>query len=211
METFAVQKRSRLARDERRASIVDVASEVFLSEGYAAASMSEIAARVGGSKATLYNYFPSKEELFAAVVTARCEQLQSIIADVESEGVDLRTSLKHLGERFLALILTDDAIATFRLVVAESARFPEIGRAFYAAGPRAGEERIGRFLSQGIAHGELRTGDPIEMARAFVDLCKTDIQMLRLCNAMPEPSSADIAHRVDRAADQFLAIYATKR
>jgi AcrR family transcriptional regulator len=211
METFAAQKRSRLAKDERRASIIDVASEVFLSEGYAAASMSEIAARVGGSKATLYNYFPSKEELFTAVVTARCEQLQSIIADVESEGVDLRTSLKHLGERFLALILTDDAIATFRLVVAESARFPEIGRAFYAAGPRAGEERIGRFLSQAIAHGQLRPGDSLEMARAFVDLCKTDIQMLRLCNVMPEPSSNEIAGRVDRATDQFLAIYAPKR
>jgi AcrR family transcriptional regulator len=211
MVTFATQKRARVAKDERRASIVEIASDVFLSQGYAATSMSEIAARVGGSKATLYNYFPSKEELFAAVVTARCEQLQAIIADVESEGVDLRTSLKHLGERFLALILTDDAIATFRLVVAESGRFPELGRAFYAAGPRTGEERIGRFLSQAIAHGELKHGDSLEMARAFVDLCKSDIQLLRLCNAMSEPSPAEIAERVDRATDQFLAVYATKR
>jgi AcrR family transcriptional regulator len=211
METFTAQKRSRVAKDERRAAIVAIASDVFLSQGYAAASMSEIAARVGGSKATLYNYFPSKEELFAAVVTARCEQIQTIVADVESEGVDIRTSLKHLGEGFLKLILTDEAIATYRLVVAESGRFPELGRAFYGAGPRTGEERIGRFLSQAIAQGDLRPGDSVDMARTFVELCKSDIQLQRLCSAMAEPTSAEIAHRVDRATDQFLAIYATKR
>jgi AcrR family transcriptional regulator len=211
MEMSGSQNRVRVAKDERRAGIVEIASDVFLSHGYAAASMSEIAARVGGSKATLYNYFPSKEDLFGAVVTTRCERLQVIVAGVESEGVDLRTSLKHLGERFLALVLTDDVIARFRLVVAESVRFPEIGLAFYDAGPRKGEEDIGRFLSKAIARGELKHGDSLEMTRTFVDLCKSDLQILRLCNAVAEPSPAEIAQRVDRATDQFLAVYAAKR
>ena len=56
-------------RDQaREAIILDVARDCFLAEGYAATSMSTIAARLGGSKGTLYNYFKNKEDLFAAVV-----------------------------------------------------------------------------------------------------------------------------------------------
>jgi AcrR family transcriptional regulator len=53
-------------RDAKRDTIIEVARQVFFEEGYAAASMSTIAARLGGSKGTLYNYFKSKEELFEA-------------------------------------------------------------------------------------------------------------------------------------------------
>src|SRR5580693_3156847 len=150
METLALQKRSRTGKDEKRAAILEVALEVFLAEGYAAASMSEISSRVGGSKATLYNYFPSKEDLFAAAVTARCEQWQAIIDEVEAEGGELRLALERLGARFLDLILADEAVATYRLVIAEAGRFPELGRIFYEAGPVRGSENIARFLVQAI-------------------------------------------------------------
>ncbi len=58
----------RSPRDERRQAMVAIASDVFMEEGYAATSMSAIAARLGGSKGTLYNYFRSKAALFTAVV-----------------------------------------------------------------------------------------------------------------------------------------------
>ena len=58
--------KTRLDRDARRELILDVAQEVFLEEGFANASMSTIAARLGGSKGTLYNYFKSKDDLFTA-------------------------------------------------------------------------------------------------------------------------------------------------
>src|SRR3569833_824386 len=64
--------KTRLDRDARRELILDVAQEVFLEEGFANASMSTIAARLGGSKGTLYNYFKSKDELFTAYVERRC-------------------------------------------------------------------------------------------------------------------------------------------
>src|SRR5580698_7433873 len=59
--------------DAKRRAILDVASEVFVAQGYAATSMSEIAARLGGSKGTLYNYFRSKEELFSAFIVDTCQ------------------------------------------------------------------------------------------------------------------------------------------
>jgi AcrR family transcriptional regulator len=68
METNILSSTPKKGRDEKRAAIVKIAYEAFLTDGYAATSMSSIAAKVGGSKATLYNYFASKEELFAAVI-----------------------------------------------------------------------------------------------------------------------------------------------
>src|ERR1700721_3771942 len=59
-------------REEPRESILKVAREVFFENGYAATSMSSIAARLGGSKGTLYNYFKNKEELFEAQVRDMC-------------------------------------------------------------------------------------------------------------------------------------------
>jgi AcrR family transcriptional regulator len=210
METLTPDKRSaRIGKDDRKSQILEIALEMFLKEGFAAVSMSSIAARVGGSKATLYNYFASKEELFAATVAARCGQLQSIIYDVEAEGGSFCDSLRRLGERFLALIMTDDSIALFRLVIAESARFPELGHGFFEAGPNRGQERVAEFLSHGIAQGALRAGDVLEMGRAFLDLLSSDIHRKRLCNVMPEPSPEMIARNAERAARQFLAIYGT--
>ena len=58
----------RVKTEERRQAIIEVAREAFTAQGFENTSMAEIASRVGGSKATLYNYFSSKEELFAAVI-----------------------------------------------------------------------------------------------------------------------------------------------
>lgn len=83
-------------RDSRRENILSIAREVFMEEGYAAASMSTIAARVGGSKGTLYNYFRSKAELFVAVIQHQCDLSQAELFDGIDEG-DLRTHLTQLG------------------------------------------------------------------------------------------------------------------
>src|SRR5471030_3424689 len=82
--------------DAKRRAILDVASEVFLAQGYAATSMSEIAARLGGSKGTLYNYFRSKEELFGAFITDTCQGRATAIFDPLppiGEGRSVRESL----------------------------------------------------------------------------------------------------------------------
>src|SRR6201996_3357841 len=86
--------------DAKRRAILDVASEVFLAQGYAATSMSEIAARVGGSKGTLYNYFRSKEELFSAFIADVCQGPVVTYFDPLrpiGEGRSVRESLVDLG------------------------------------------------------------------------------------------------------------------
>src|SRR5258706_1490743 len=134
-----VEAKPRLDRDARREAILDVARDVFLEEGLAASSMSTIAARLGGSKGTLYNYFKSKEELFEAYVARHCawqsDAMFSLLADYD----DVREALTAFGRRFLEIILSDFSLSNYRLIVAEAQRPPEIGRIFYQSGPMTGD------------------------------------------------------------------------
>src|SRR5436305_5506625 len=159
--------------DDRRDAIVAIAREAFAADGYAGTSMSSIAARLGGSKGTLYSYFKSKEELFIAVVEKKCAQIQHLLnqAEIESGG-ELRATLTNFGGHFLELILSDESIATFRLATAECARFPEMGRAIYNSGVQQNFRRMTEFLAHAKDAGELRSDANVNVAaEQFLDLC----------------------------------------
>jgi AcrR family transcriptional regulator len=197
----------RLAADDRRQAIVDIARDVFLTEGYADASMSAIAARVGGSKGTLYNYFPSKEALFVAFMRQECEIEAEIAHALDHPDDDLCKALNHLGCKLVRFILSDKVLSVHRLVIAESQRFPELGRTFYEEGPRVGmvkfAEQFGRWMDQ----GRLRKADPMHAAEQFAELCKAGIHQRRLWN-VAIPTDAEVEANVDRAVAIFLAYYA---
>lgn len=194
-------------RDEKREHILKVAYAAFLSEGYAATSMSSIAARVGGSKATLYNYFSSKEELFAAVIDEKCRDFQGLFLEMDVESADFRKLLTQLGERLLHMMLRDDSIATFRLITAESARFPELGRAFYRSGRQRGKQMLAEFFARAQKAGKLRLGNPHDMAVLFVESCKGELVLLKAWNVNPKPTEKEIKANIATAVAVFLAAY----
>src|SRR5271155_1642255 len=109
-------------RDERREAILKVAREVFFEQGYSAASMSMIAARLGGSKGTLYNYFKSKEELFAAYIARHCAWQQGGMDELYSHASEVRPALMELGRILLRFVLSDFGIRNFILVISEAGR-----------------------------------------------------------------------------------------
>lgn len=201
----------RLDRDARREAILDVASDVFLEEGYANASMSTIAARVGGSKGTLYNYFKNKEQLFAAYVVRHCAWQRDAMFEIESELGDIREALIKTGRIYLSIVLSDFSMANLRVIVAEAQRTPEIGHAFYEAGPLSGSKRLGAVLQKAVDSGQLKIDDPVHAARQFIGLCQNHMLKARLCNAMAEPTPEEIDREVLPAVDMFLAAYGTGR
>ncbi|MBO9708430.1 MAG: TetR/AcrR family transcriptional regulator [Caulobacter sp.] len=201
----------RIDRDARREAILDVAREVFLAEGYANASMSAIAAKVGGSKGTLYNYFKNKEELFTAYMVRHCAWQQEAMFELQTELGDIRTALTKLGRTYLAIVLSDFNMLNFRLIVAEAERSPEIGKAFYESGPQSGAERLGGMLRLADEQGLLKVDDPIHAAHQFIGLCQNRMLKARLCNAMPEPTSQQIDADVLPAVEAFLRAYGPDR
>jgi AcrR family transcriptional regulator len=197
-------------KDERRDAIVAIAKEVFATNGYAGTSMSNIAARVGGSKATLYSYFKSKEELFAAVVEKKCEKIGKLLTEARiGSGGNLRAALTHFGERFAELILNEESVATFRLAIAEAARFPEIGQTIYNSGIRENQRRIADFLEQAKDTGQLRSDtEVLSAAEQFTDLCLSGIHRRCLWNVPPPPGAGEIRANVARAVETFMRAYA---
>jgi len=197
--------------DAKRRAILDVASEVFLAQGYAATSMSEIAARLGGSKGTLYNYFRSKEELFSAFITDTCQGPAMAIFDhlpASGAGKPIRENLTSLGVAFLGFILSPKLIAINRVVVGETGRFPELGRMFFDAGPGRGEARFAHLVERAMDAGELRPEDPVRAGRCLKDLILSDYHHRQLWGVLGEITPARIEAHVAYVVDAFLRAFA---
>ena len=203
------QTRPRLDRDARREAILDVAQEVFLEEGFANASMSTIAARLGGSKGTLYNYFKSKEELFSAYVIRRCLWQDEIFAGA-TEGESAAEALSRIGRAYLTQVLTDQNLRNFRLIAAEAERWPEIGRTFYDQGPRRGIELVSDLLQNLAADDQLELEDPVMAAHHFLGLVQNRYFKARLCNAIPELTTQQINDETASAVRTFLRAFAPR-
>ena len=196
------------ARDLRRQAIIDIARDIFLSGGYACASMSAIAARLGGSKGTLYNYFTSKEELFAAVIQDHCECKQAALFDgMELSSGDIARVLQGWGERYVQVVLADSSIILNRVVIAEATRFPELSQILYDAGPKRGMTRMTAYLQQEMKNDRLRQDDPLVAAQQLAELCLAGLYRLRLLNLAPAPEPQEIRTNVCHALDTFLARY----
>ncbi len=194
-------------RDARRKAILEIARDAFMREGYAAVSMSAISAKLGGSKGTLYNYFASKEELFAAVVSDNCEaEFLDMISFQPDEP--LEESLSRFGLRFMRFALSDVALGFHRLISAEAVRFPELGRLFYAAGPERTLERVAGFLGERMEAGVLRPADPRRAASFLLGLLKSNVHHKRVWNVLEPLSEGELEAHVDEAVWVFLHGYA---
>jgi AcrR family transcriptional regulator len=178
-----------------------------VAEGYGLTSMSTIAARLGGSKGTLYNYFKSKEELFDAFVRRACARLLQDMDAVPSSE-DARERLVQLSRRFIDHLLSPQTIAIYRLVVGEGERFPELARLFYEAGPRTGIGATATLLEALMDQGSLRRGDPGLAAHQLKDLALSGLFNLRLWGVIDDPGPEERQARAEIAADTFLRAYA---
>ncbi len=208
MAVTAVLTKRDERRDERRDTILDVARDCFLSLGYASTSMSAIAARLGGSKGTLYNYFKSKEDLFAAMMERQCGELQETLFDVSTVGDQPYDRLTHYGRNFLGTLMSPQPLAIHRLVVAESDRFPELGRAFYESGPRQVMARIWGYLEDLMDRGQLRRADPLLCAQHFKDLVMSGAYNMRLWGVIDDLTPAEMDAQVALGVETFLRAYA---
>jgi AcrR family transcriptional regulator len=195
-------------RDARRQAILEIARDIFMKDGFAASSMSSIAARVGGSKATLYNYFSSKEELFVAMVQDQCDRSHALLFDFDAGGGDFIEALRRLGERFVRLMLSDEILAMHRLVIAEAGRFPELGKTLYDAGPKRGQARLSALLRNEMHRNGLQTDDIERAARQLMDLCLTDLYRQRLWNVRGPATAEEVRANVDDALKTFIAAHA---
>ncbi|MGR8932085.1 MAG: TetR/AcrR family transcriptional regulator [Gammaproteobacteria bacterium] len=215
---------------ERSQAILDAAKTVFEKVGFDQATMAEIAAEVGYSKATLYNYFRSKEELFLELAhrsgDAHSEQLFMLLMPGCGRGpidslpgqvneilgllqpsADLPATLQRFGEGVMHNFLTLDALAVRRMIIAAAGTQPEAGRRFYQNGLGKGMQMMAHFFEEAMNSGQLRHAEPRVVAAHFRGLLESEVSDQGLFNARPELTALEITQVVERAVSAFMAAY----
>ena len=197
----------RVKSEERRQAILDVAREAFTQLGFENTTMSEIANRTGGSKATLYNYFSSKEELFAAVIDEFGRKRIAEAFMSMNPAKPVREEITRLGLHYLRFILNPDVIGLRAVIVHESAR-TNIGREYYRLGPQRGWQYISQYIEQQSRSGQLCA---IENSWAAAMHLKglLEVEMLEplLLGARACPDDKEMAEVVERAINVFMLAY----
>lgn len=219
----------RVKTEARREAILAAAKEVFQEVSFDRASMDEIAARVGSSKATLYRYFDTKEALFQELISRMANEFggdamsflyksigASAGAELPKEAMDvislldpsrdIEQTLKAFGRHALAHFHTPQRFAAARMVIAAAAK-PDIGRMFYEQGPVRAMKLTEGYFGSLIASGQFRQADPVVVARHFRGLLQSEVHEAGLFNVRTTLEEAHIAEVVDRAVDVFLRAY----
>ncbi len=186
------------------------ARQVFMREGFQCASVDEIARAAGVSKATLYNYFPEKRDLFAAVIMAECARQADGIEAISSTDAPVEEVLYSAAIRFVTFKTSHLGQQIFRICVAEADRFPELAQVFYETGPDLIRSRLIEFFKDRIAKGELVIDDLDLAAHQFAELCKARLFYKRVFGMNDVPAIGEIAVIAEEAVRTFLARYGTK-
>jgi AcrR family transcriptional regulator len=191
----------------KRQQIMEGARRVFLDDGFDGASIGDIVRASGVSKGTLYAYFPSKEKLFEALVTEDRRKQAEVLFILDEHDRDVARVLRRLGVSFLDMLTQPEALAFLRIVIGASAKFPEIGKAFFVAGPCYGTSRLGAYFERLATQGVLSVSDAQLAARQFLDLCKTGIHLRMMLGDTKKPSREEMDHNLESAIKVFLAAY----
>ena len=206
--TLVLDRPTNEAEDStKRRQIVDGAREIFLARGFDAASMGDIAKAAGVSKGTLYVYFKSKEELFAAIVQQECCTHAEGVFALDDRDNDVQAVLTRIGTEFVNFLCRPEKASSLRIVIAIAERMPEIGKAFYETGPGNGIARLKSYLEAQVAAGVLGVDDCEVAAAQFLDACQSTLFKPVLFNFAPPPSIHRIRHVVGIAVRNFIAAY----
>jgi AcrR family transcriptional regulator len=186
------------------------AREIFMRDGFEGANVDDIAKAAGVSKATLYSYFPDKRLLFTEIAQVECARMADRALELIDDAKTPREVLTIAASQIVPFLLTDFSQKIFRICMAERERFPELGRAFYAAGPEMGQQRIADYLTKAVDRGELVINDVSMAADQFAELCRAKLWMRAVFGIQDCFEQAEIDDVVQNAVETFLARYERK-
>ncbi len=210
MEATA-QQRERGSAEIRRRAILDAAAETFLERGYAEATVDAVVERAGGSKATVYAMFGSKEGLFAAAVADCAERFAASLETLPTDG-SFEDGVRRVARVYVQGLLQPERLAMFRLVVGDSGRLPEVGDTFYRLGPEATVKAVGRFLRDCARRAGLEIGEPDLLASYFLGALRGGVFYRVLLNPTRKPTPREVERHIAFVVETFLhGVYETGR
>lgn len=203
--TVARREQNRISRERK---ILEASLTVFSEAGYSGATMDAIAATVGISKPTLYKYFESKEALFAAMMLSKRDAMLLSFEQPSSEG--MIRQLLVFAWRYADTVMRPDLLSLARLVIGETHRFPEIGRAYQNAGPDQVLTGMMAWLTAQRKAGRLAFDDAELAAEDLWGLILSAPRTRSLYKPDVDHTRLELARYVNNGLRVFLRAYSVK-
>lgn len=197
---------ARVRTEEKRDEIVRIASELFEKHGYDRCSMAALSERLGGSKATLYGYFPSKEDLLRAVIQCEVATEFDRILHEFNDDTDMRAWLIKLGIAYHNKRLSSLPVANIRSIVNQPPG-STMGKEFYESIILPAFMGVADQFERMMEQGRIKRADPWVVLMHWKGLNDWDLFERRLIGAICGPEDVDVRKVATLAADAFLKLY----
>ncbi|NRF70188.1 TetR/AcrR family transcriptional regulator [Aquincola sp. S2] len=195
------------ATSARRDQILDAALALMEEHGYRDTTMLQIATRARASKNTLYQHFPTKQALFAALVARAAAAMNADIVAALDGNAPLEPTLCRFGTHLLTLLTGAQSLAINRAAIAEARFAPELAQALAANGRENTAPLVQRYFARQIAAGRMRAVDGADAIESFIGLLIGDLQVRLLWGIAQPPDQAAIRRRAQRAAERFVVLF----
>ncbi len=193
--------------EQRKEGLLAAARQIFLEKGYAGTSIDEVVQRTGGSKASVYKYFGSKEGLFAEMFAEHCQVILASLAIPNTMTDNLEQTLTLFAERVLVAFVDGERIAMIRALIAEAARFPDLAQMAYNTGPKHGLGLLADFLQRHHQAGLINCPHPDIAAIQFMEMIKGHVQWRALLGLPAFPDHLNREDYIKDAVGVFLRGY----
>ncbi|GAA4671447.1 TetR/AcrR family transcriptional regulator [Streptomyces chumphonensis] len=202
---------AQVGRSERkRRAIMAAGTEVFMAQGYAGTSMDDIAKRAAVSKQTVYKHFADKEKLFAEIVLATTDRVDTtvdLVADVPADAETLPAHLVALARALLDALTRPEVLQLRRLVIANADAFPELGAAWYEQGFERVLATLAATFRSLTEAGVLHVREPLLAAHHFTGLLLWIPVNRAMFHGGPRHTAAELDHYAAEGVRAFLAAY----
>lgn len=195
--------------EEKRMQILSAAKDLFTAHGLPAVSMDQIAKAAGVSKQTVYSHFGNKDELFTAAIEEKC-----IALDMSSiqplEGTPARDTITLIANRFVTMILSEEATQVHRTCVSEALTTPHVARVFYNTGPVKVIAAVADILSKMHDQGVLEIEDCHMASVQLLKMLHGEARMHAEYNIEPKISEAEIQRYTENCIEMFIRAYSPR-
>ena len=189
---------------QRQARILKAATDLFLKTGFGETSIDAIVERSGGSKATLYSYFPTKGALLRAVIDNVVSNREEPELDPDE---DVRTALTAFAELRMKVVFSKHHRALLRLIIAETDRFPDIAQLYYERGPQQSHDLLVAYIQELKNRKLLDIGSAEESAEFFIGMLLHQWYIAQLYVRPSPPTAEERRFRAEHVVDRFLEAF----
>ena len=202
-----VQAKRERRKEARPGELLDAALDLFVEKGFAATRAEEVAARAGVSKGTLFLYFPSKEELFKAVVRENISgRFQEWNAEFQAFEGTTAEMVRYCIQVWWDRIGATRASGITKLIISEAQNFPDLAVFYQQEVIRPATALIRRILERGVARGEFRTN--LDLDYAVFSLISPMVHLIMMKHSLapccPQDYKMDIGRYLASITDNLL-------